>query len=83
MKSMELWRKSNRFFEIRFGLERECALMGQDQFKCEEILCKCQHRNAIKQFYIDIYNLLSNIGLYYDENEFHTPEKLVIKLCLV
>ena len=27
--------------------------------------------------------VLSNIGLYYDENEFHIPEKLVIELCLV
>ena len=27
--------------------------------------------------------VLSNIGLYYDENEFHIPEKLVIELCIV
>ena len=27
--------------------------------------------------------VLSNIGLYYDDNEFHIPEKLVIELCIV
>lgn len=27
--------------------------------------------------------VLSNIGLYFDENEFYIPEKLVIELCLV
>lgn len=48
-----------------------------------------QQRTVINEpIFLGIYEIprsyiLSNIGLYFDENEFYIPEKLLIELCLV
>ena len=69
---------------IENHLKMYCAIIVLLQIKQAASTGSYKQRTVINEpiclgtYEIPKSYLLSNIGLYYDENEFHTPEKLVI-----